>query len=506
MSRLVLSNGLVIDGTGCGPIAADVLIEDGRVAAVGRVEAKGSRTLDCTGMVVAPGFIDAHSHSDLQTLEGRCEKLLQGVTAEVVGNCGFSPYPLPADRALIHEFANGILCGEGDWGWPGAGAYLDSAKRAVTTVYSLVGHGSLRVAVAGNRMGPLSASELDRMEGLLDDALAEGACGFSTGLMYAPGSSAPLSELERLCRVVARRGKIHTSHIRDYAGGLTEAVDEQLELARRTGVRLQISHFQAVGSRFWGLQHASLHAIEEARSKGIDVAFDCYPYIAGSTVLTQLLPQWTLEGGTGSLLKRLGGSERARIAEETDRGLAQTWADISIAATGSGRLVGRTIEEIGKERGCRPVVAALDILIEEQANVNILEFNQSEPNLRESLSHPLSLVISDGFYVHGRPHPRLYGAFPTLLGDIVRRRHWLSLPEAIRKVTSAPAARFGMVDRGRLAPGYVGDAVVFDPGVVDSPATYEDPARLPVGIRAVIRAGEIVWPASSAAQVPGRTH
>jgi dihydroorotase/N-acyl-D-amino-acid deacylase len=490
---------MLFDGTGRPPRPGDLLIRGERIAEVGSVPPPSeSIVFDCTGLSVAPGFIDVHSHSDLQVLENRPEKVLQGVTTEVVGNCGFSPYPAPADRTPLWEFANGIFCGGEDWGWSTARDYVAEAgaRAQYANVYSLVGHGSLRIAVAGTRLGPLPEHDMDKMQGLLAEALEEGSCGLSTGLMYSPGASAPFEELERLCRVVARHGKIYATHMRNYSEGLEDAVEEQLNLARRTNCRLQISHFQAVGPANWTRQARALEAIENAWADGIDVAFDCYPYTHGSTVMTQLLPQWALEGGIAGLMARLTHrAERARIAAQTQAALAQGWDGIFIAGLSCGddsTLVGKCIEEIGRLREREPVEAALDLLVEYRGGVNILERNQSEENLQQALTHPLSLVISDGFYVRGRPHPRLHGTFPYLLGEISRQRRWLSVEESIQKITGAPAARFGIADRGRLLPGYFADVSVFDARTVGSPATYQVPERPPVGIRWVFRNGQLV--------------
>jgi dihydroorotase/N-acyl-D-amino-acid deacylase len=494
---LLLQNGTLVDGTGAPPVQGDVLVCGDTIAGVRHVSPPpGAVVIDADGLIVAPGFIDAHSHSDLQVLEGRREKTVQGVTTEVVGNCGFSAFPA-SDRRALRTFANGIFCGDDTWGWASAREYLEAAARSpAVTVQSLVGHGSLRLAVAGTKHGALTGQEMDAMVGLLGEALDAGACGFSTGLMYAPGESAPFEELERLCRVVADRGKIYTTHMRSYFSGLVTAVEEQLDLARRTGCRLQISHLQAVGAPNWPLQARALQLIERAAEEGIDIGFDCYPYVAGSTVLTQALPQWVLGGGTDAMLARLRDqSERARITDETKSTIEWRWSDIYISAVGSERnrhVVGRHLEQLASLRGCEPVEAMIDLLIAEEGSVNMLCFNQSEENLRQALTHPLSIVISDGFYVHGRPHPRLYGTFPLWLGTFCRDKKWTTLAEAVHKITGGPAERFGIHGRGLLRPGCIADITVFDPAAIGSPATYDAPEQPPAGLSYVFRNGKLL--------------
>jgi N-acyl-D-amino-acid deacylase len=486
---------MIFDGSGQPPVTGDVLLENGRIAAVGeRLEVPAAaEVVDCRGLAIAPGFIDLHSHSDLQVLENRTEKTLQGVTTEVVGNCGFSPYPCGDHAPDLREFANGIFRGDDRWAYATASDYFAAVERSAGhSVHSLIGHGSLRVASFGQRQGPLEASELDTLDGELRTALSAGAAGLSTGLMYAPGSSAPFEELERLCQSVARAGKLYATHMRSYSFELLESVEEQLALARATGCRLQISHLQAVGQANWDKQRRALDAIEAAAREGIDVEFDIYPYRAGSTVMTQLLPQWALEGGTDRMISRLRDTtERRRIAEEAVSSMAQRWRDIFVTSVRSGlnqRLVGQHLDEIAARLGVDPIDAAIDLIIQEEGAVNIVSFNQSEENLRELLTHPLCSVISDGFYVNGRPHPRLHGTFPFLLGQIARDEKWMPLESAIHKITEKPAARLGLRDRGRIATGLRADLVVFDPAVISSPATYENPEQDPVGVVAVYRA------------------
>jgi dihydroorotase/N-acyl-D-amino-acid deacylase len=499
MSLLFLKNAQVADGSGTPFYPANILIDGDKIAAVGPVDCPPEATeINCSGQVVSPGFIDAHSHSDLQVLDPqRTEKSRQGVTSEVVGNCGFSPYPCGDEQAL-HEFANGILFGGAHWGWRKAADYLleTQARARLASVASLVGHGSLRIAHAGNAHGALPETTLSAMEATLDESLADGATGFSTGLMYAPGASAPTDELIRLCRVVAKRDKIYCTHIRDYSTHLLEAIDEQIELARNSGCRLQISHLQTVGRVNWYRNDLALEKIEQARQNGIDVMFDCYPYLAGSTVLTQMLPQWALEGGTSGLLERLQDpATRRRLTDAILQSMVHQWSDIFISGVQSeanAHLVGQNLEEISKLRSESPTDVIFNLLVEEKGAVNMLQFNQSEENLRRNLAHPLSIVISDGFYVKGRPHPRLHGTFPELLGRICRENHWLTLAGALHKVTGKPADRFQIRQRGFIRPGYFADLAIFDANAIQSQSTYANPEGKPVGISHVIRNGQLI--------------
>lgn len=496
MQIIALEHGNIYDGTDRAPHTGTVLLHGEVIldADAHSVPADAVR-IDCTGLAVAPGFIDVHSHSDLQALTGRLEKQRQGVTTEVVGNCGFSAFPCGYHAGDLRMFANGILCGDDAWSFSSAKNYLEVAQRSElpTGVETLVGHGSLRVAHAGLSQRPLSDYELDAMLDDLDGALVAGALGASTGLMYAPGSCAPRGELLALCKAVARRGKLHCTHMRDYGFRLLEAIDEQLDLARASGCRLQISHLQAVGKANRDLNQRAIEMIEAAHAEGIDVAFDCYPYLCGSTVITQLLPQAALEGGIEALLARLADAgSRKSIARQAESSIANTWDEIFISAVRSDRnafCVGMSVDQIAEMRKVSSVEAIFQLIEEEQGAVNILEQNQSEENLRANLAHPLALIISDGFYVQGRPHPRLYGTFPEFLARSVRDPEWIPLHTAIYKITGAPAQRFGLSRRGELRPGYWADITIFNPRTIASQATYSSPEQPPTGILHVFRKG-----------------
>jgi N-acyl-D-amino-acid deacylase len=500
---LLFANAIVFDGTGRDPVIGSVVVKDGRIDAI--VEGTATppmgdgEVVDCRDLALAPGFIDVHSHSDIKLLHRHPAKTDQGVTAEVVGNCGFSAFPCGGRAAEVREYGNAILSGgEEAWEWPHAKAYLADAERrsADCHVQSLVGHGTLRTAVAGSRQGALTAAEMDQALGLLRESFEQGATGISTGLMYAPGSSAPREELLEICKLTARMGKIYTTHMRSYSDDLLPSIQEQLDLARESGCRLQISHLQTVGRRNWDKQVRALDMLQQARQDGIDVEFDSYPYLAGSTVMTQLLPQWTLDGGAAAMVARLtDAAQREQILAQMKVAMPQRWSDIIVAGVASEKnqhMVGSNVEALATAAGHEPAEFALDLMVEEQGQVSIVSFNQSDENLRALLTNPLCTVISDGFYVRGRPHPRLYGTFPSLLGELCRDRMWMTMPEAIYRITGKPAERFGLAGRGRIAVGYRADLVLFDPESIASQATYDAPEQAPLGIRAVYRDGHRV--------------
>jgi dihydroorotase/N-acyl-D-amino-acid deacylase len=494
---LTFVNATIVDGSGVEPFRGSVLCEGDRIIEVRQGPAQDQNSaIDCTGLAIAPGFLDLHSHSDLQVLDSaRSEKAKQGVTAELVGNCGFSPFPADGHAAEIRDFARGIFREDSNWGWNSAREYLTAAAAPAcpVDVFALVGHGSLWVAAAGFRQ-QMTSQERSKMARMLEAALDDGCAGLSTGLMYAPGSSAEPADIEPLLRLVAARDRLYATHMRGYSSGLLAAIREQIAMARNTGCRLQISHLQATGRMNWKLMPQALEEIESARREGIDVEFDIYPYQCGSTVLTQWLPRWALDGGTDEMCRRLSNvDDRRRIAEEVTATIPQGWEDITITGVRSDKnavIVGKTLAQIARIWRAEPVDAMLELLFEERGAVNTVAFNQSEENLRTVITHPLCSVISDGFYVRGLPHPRLHGTFPELLGTVVREKTWMTLAEAVHKITAKPAARLKLKDRGLIAAGYRADLVLFDPQRIASPATYERPEQDPVGIARVYSGGK----------------
>jgi len=512
---LVIRGGMLVDGTGNPWVRGDVGIRDGKVALIGHLDEQSARqVLDASGMVVAPGFVDIHSHSDLTLLvDGRAmSKVLQGVTTEVVGNCGLSAAPLLDEAVDYLRDTARHLADFLSWNWRTVGEYLEELDRrgVAVNVATLVGHRTLRVGVMGHSPRSASEGEVARMAALLAQGLEEGAWGFSTGLAYAPGSWADQGELVELCRVAARYRAFYSSHIRDEEGGVVQAVREALEVSRLSGEPVQISHHKGVGRHHRGRAEDTLRLIGQYRLRsGVDVSFDVYPYAAASTWLSSYLPTWALEGGRHALLERLAQPQaRARMREDMRRDLFEgndppsVWREFLVARVGLGGghpWEGKSLAEIAALRGQDPYEAAFDLLQEGEGLVQVIRFETTEAEIMTLLRHPLSLIGSDGSALAtdgplaiGHPHPRNFGTFPRVLARYVRERGVLSLEEAIRKMTSGPAGRVGIRDRGLLLPGMWADVVVFDPNHIRDTATYRDPKRYPEGIAWVLVNGQVV--------------
>jgi N-acyl-D-aspartate/D-glutamate deacylase len=514
---LLLRGGTLVDGTGAPAREADIAVVDGRIAVLpAGTPAAAVETLDVTGRVVTPGFIDVHTHSDAlaaphgsagatePTDDLRLAPLLQGVTTEICGNCGTSLFPsLPERLPVLAEhlrvtFGLGPVQPAVDFDTFATGQ--DPALRR-THIASLVGHGTLRAGVMGFEARPPGPDELDTMCALLDRALTQGAAGLSTGLIYPPGTYADIEEIVALARVAARHGKPYVTHLRDEMSQVESALEEALEIAVRSGAPLQISHHKTAGRHAWGATLRTLPRLEQARAEGVDVLCDVYPYTAGSTVLHAMLPPWTSEGGVGALLERLRRPEtrdriRADIAQGV-KGWENTvgnggWDLITVAAAQAHpEAEGRSIADLAAERGVHPVDHACDLLLAEQGEVTIISHSMREDDVRRVLASPLSMIGSDGVPKPGRPHPRWAGSFARVLGHYGRDEQLLPLESAVHKMTGLPARRFGLTGRGVVRDGALGDLVVLDPASVRDTATFDRPLLAPEGIDTVVVAGRV---------------
>ncbi len=506
MLDLVLKNGAVVDGTGLPRFTADVGIEGSRIAAVGG-HLDGRETLDCSGHVVAPGFIDCHSHSDIRVLAEPTlpMKLQQGITLEVLGQDGIAPAPVRADER--DAWKQSLLGLDGDfgvaWDWTSVSEYLariEAARPAQDMAY-LAPHGALRQCAMGGANKKPNPEELARMLALLEVAIAEGACGMSTGLIYPPCCYADTDELIALGRVLAASKRPLVVHMRSESDRVLESVDEMIHVAAESGCAVHISHIKIAGQSNWDKIAKMTHRIDEARANGVRLSADQYPYVAGSTVLGAILPPWAHDGGIEATLQRLSvPSERARMRAQMADPNPCDWDNfwkwsgpqgILIADIPSGRhpeWLGKRLSDVAKAWGKDPFEAAFDLLLEERMGVAMVSFSQTEPVVEAFLKKPWAAVCTDGL-LGGRPHPRAFGTYPRLLGVYVRERGTLTLEEAVRKMTSQGAAAYGFAETGSIRPGSRANVVVFDAGSVLDRATFEEPLQLSVGIRDVIVGG-----------------
>ena len=510
MIDLLIESGLVVDGSGTPARPGSIAVEDGRVRLIDAGTADDSpvgRRIDAGGKIVAPGFIDLHSHSGLMILaEPRHEpKVRQGVTTEVIGVDGLSYAPMPsrADlRALVEMNAGLDGAPNVALNWESVTGYLQRFERRVAVnIGMLVGNSALRISRLGWDDVPADERALADMRAMLREALEEGALGLSSGLDYPPGSYATTAELAALTREAARAGGFYHTHVRYPLGdGYLDPFREAIEIGRRGPGPVHITHFYHRQTHPGGPEQL-LALVEDARTGGLDVTFDTYPYEWASTRLLIQLPGWIQAGGPGPLKARLADrSARQRLREELRaRGAAYTsetgWADVRLGYFANPRNLrweGLTLADVMAERGVDAVDAMCDLLLEEELRINQVTSGPWSETLHHFVRHPVGMIGTDSTFVGEKPSPRTYGSFPRVLGEFVRERALLGLEEAVRKMTSAPAARLGLTDRGLLSDGYAADIVVFDPARVRSNATYDDPRRYPDGIDYVIVNGEVV--------------
>lgn len=493
MISTVFHNATIVDGTGTAPYTTDIAIVDDRVALIGNLEERDARVrLDCSGLTLAPGFIDVHSHSDelWLALPGCDGKILQGVTTEIGGNCGTSAAPV------------GALAPQ----WRDMDEFLGLVERSgvAMNVATLVGLGTTRAAIAGYSNRRLSAEELTAQAQLVQESCEQGALGVSSGLIYTPSMYADTAELVALASAARRGGApLYATHVRDEGDGVVDAIEEALRIGEQADVTVQCSHHKASGKNNWGKVHQTLALIDAARAGGAPVFCDVYPYVASWTQLATILPAWSRDGGVEATLERLNDPQMvAAIALHLRLKNEGLWHDMMITEVASedrAHLAGMRVDDIAREWGVPPSSAVVKLLRDERLEVGAVFFKMNEDDVATVLGAPFCCIGSDasiraleGPTARGVPHPRTFGTFPRVFRRFVHQRACLDVPQAVRRMTSLPAQIFNVRQRGTIAVGNFADIVVFDSMAIHDTATYEQPYQAPRGIHHVFVNGEAV--------------
>lgn len=510
---ILIAGGLVVDGTGSERVLKDLAIDGAKVSGVFEPgAAKGTMTIDARGCIVCPGFIDIHTHSDVSVLGSPMaeSRIYQGVTTDIVGNCGGSAAPVIGEaRKPVQAYADEACV---DFDWVTVDEYLLRLANVRTSVNvgTLVGADTLRLGVIGPGDTPATDEHMDRMNLLLTQSMLEGAFGLSSGLIYAPGCFASTDELASLATTSAAFGGIYASHIRGEARTLVESVSEAIEIGRRSGSRVQISHHKAVGPNNWGRVKDTISLVEKARAEGIDVAFDVYPYTASCTDLMAVLPPWVRDGPREDILKKLvDAPARERMKDEFkdrftewENTVAEDgWESIVVSGfhdRANSRFENKSIAAIAGELGKEPDEVALDLLVQENLRLTAVFHEMSEDDVETVIRHPLAAIGSDGeaTCAYGPAaqlpcHPRAYGAFSRALKRYAIDRGVVTIEEMVRKMTSWPALRMGLTGRGVLSRGAVADVVVFDPEKLTDTSTFEKPHSYSRGVEFVLVSGTL---------------
>lgn len=524
---ILLTNARIVDGTGAPWFRGVVGVEDGHITTVVRraeYESDAETIIDVDGKVVAPGFIDTHSHSDLELFSNPLlsPKTRQGITTEILGQDGFSMAPIYREGGA-EDWRNHLAALAGqvelEWTWGSMEAYFDRIEDngIAPNVASLVGHGTVRFNVMGMEDRDPSEAELTEMADLVSEALDQGAIGFSTGLIYTPCSYGDTDEVRQLSGRLSAYGRPFVAHIRSEGRWIWDALDEFLDTGASESIPLHISHFKVAGTEQQGKAEQAIAAVETARERGIDVTVEQYPYTAGSTMLSAVLPPWVHTDGPEQALAYLEDEDaRAEIKRDIEHWRIDGWENLG-ALTGWDNVVisslntdenkhleGSSVAEIAADRETGPVETVCDLLLEEELAVSMVIHLLAEDDVRDILSYQRVNVATDGLF-GGKPHPRVYGTYPRILGYYVRQENLLSIEEAIRKMTSLPARAMGLQTKGLVRPGMDADLVVFDPDLVQSRATFEKPNQYPTGITDVLVNGElIVRDAQMTGNTPGK--
>ena len=508
---LLISGGSVLNGEGSPAVRADLGIRDGRIAAIGDLSAAAAtRRIDASGLTVAPGFIDMHNHSDYTILvEPKSESMIrQGVTTMVLGESR-SAGPMKAGAEEARARSDGVTV---DWTTLGGYFARLEQKHMSTNIASYVGEEQVWTYVKGYGQSPATPQELDEMKRLIAAAMEEGAMGLSTALLQPPSSFATTANLIELAKTAKQYGGIYSSHIRDEGEGVFRAIDEAIQVGKGARIPVDIIHMKIAHKKLWGRASEIIAMVQKARDEGYDIRANVYPYTAGQNNLSSIVPPWAHDGGREKMLERLKDpSARKRMREEVMNGLpdwynhylatGDGWAGMILVSLKHERnkpFQGRRMSDLIAARGGHPADVLFDVLLEEGGSVPTVFFHHSEPDMQLIMKQPWTSIGSDGSAVNpvgptGRthPHPRYYGTFPRVLGRYVRELKVLSLPEAVKKMTSMNADKLGIPDRGRLKEGLAADVTVFDQDRVIDRATFEQPHQFPVGIKYVIVNGVV---------------
>ena len=524
MYDILIRGGTLFDGSGSPGVPGDILIADGRIAAIGQnLLGRARKTIDAEGLAIAPGFIDIKTHSDFTLpINPKAEsKVRQGVTTEIIGHCGFSVAPaLPGKVELLKDY----LSPSAPWlpfkevTFPD---YLDTFPTTAVNAGMLVGHNTLRLMVMGMANRAPSADEMAAMIALLEDALQAGALGMSSGLFTPPGSYAQPDEMIAFGHVLKRYNAGYFTHLRDESNHVLEALAEAIDVAQQCGVHVEIVHFKCSGTDNWGKAAQALQMIEAAKARGLDVDCDSYPYAAGSNPLKNILPAWVQAGGVEAMLDRLGQREtRERIRADIARdglnnwGRIPSWDCVQISISPNlPEYQGRTIGALAKEQGRDPIDTLCQYLLDDKGATRVLVTSISEDDIADIVRSPTALIGSDGNCVattgtvsQGMPHPRFYGTFPRIIDHYVRENTVLPLSAAIHKMTGATARALKLADRGLLREGFRADVAIFDPADFRDRATYQNPHQYPTGARTsvIVNGTLVVENATHTGALPGK--
>lgn len=511
MSTLLIQNGQIVDGTGATGYQADLLVKDGRIAKIApKIEETADQVIDATGLTVAPGFIDTHSHSDLDVMlhPQVLPKIMQGITTELLGQDGVSMAPLPVQ--YISPWRKNLAGLDGDtdeidWTYETTDRYLTMVEEAhpgLNEMY-LVPHGNIRMEAMGldNRLP--TEEEIQAMRDITRREMEAGAMGLSTGLIYIPCAYSESREIIEMCKVVAEYDGVFVIHQRSEADTILDSMKEVIEIGRKSGVKVHWSHFKVCGKQNWDKIDGVLELLDEAAKEGITVSFDQYPYVAGSTMMGAILPPWVHDGGTDKAVERLADPKlREKMIQDMKEGIPG-WDNFvsfagfeniyvtSVKTEKNADAVGLSIVQLAEKRGTDPFNAAFDLLMEEENAVGMVDFYGTEEHVKRFMLRPEMNACTDGLLCPGKPHPRLYGSFVRILGKYVREEQLMSLETAVHKMTGKAASVLNLKNRGTLKEGNWADITIFDANTVIDKSTFLDPIQFPEGIAYVIVNGAV---------------